>query len=76
MKDFLFKRKSILTANQILRLANIAEGAGQGAFVVVVLSPLIIGLDRINFSTLGLGIVATTVSWLGSLWLTGKGEKI
>ena len=68
--------KPVFTIKQLERLSNIFDNSGQGVFVVVVLTPLVSGLDRIKLSVLLFGVVATFICWMFSVWLAQKGEKI
>jgi hypothetical protein len=44
---FFVPKKPIFTPSQIDRMANILDNAGQGFFVVLVLTPLVAGIDKV-----------------------------
>lgn len=67
--------KPILTANQLDRLSNIFDNAGQVVFGVVVLSPVIAGFDTINWAVILSGIIGVIFCWWASLWVIKKGAK-
>jgi len=54
---FFFPKKPIFTPSQIDRMANILDNAGQGFFVVLVLTPLVEGIDKTNPWMLLLGAI-------------------
>lgn len=74
MEYVIFPRKSLLTENQIKRLANIFDNAGQVALGVVVLSPIISGFDRVNVFVVLSGIVGISVCWALSLFFERRAE--
>jgi hypothetical protein len=45
---FFIPKKPVFTSSQIDRMANILDNAGQGFFVVLVLTPLVEGIDKTN----------------------------
>jgi len=67
--------KPILTINQLNRLSNIFDNAGQVIFGIVVLSPVISGFDRMNWFVILSGVVGVLFCWFASLWVVRKGEK-
>ena len=69
---FFLPKKSKLTSEEILRFANILDNAGQVFLGVMVLAPLVAGLDERGAFVVLLGLVGTTGSWFFSWWLTRK----
>jgi hypothetical protein len=66
----------VLTASQIDRMANILDNAGQGFFVMLILTPLVQGIAHVNLFVIVLGVINVIVCWTGSLFLSkGKEEK-
>jgi hypothetical protein len=70
-----FPKKPIFTPSQIDRMANILDNAGQGFFVVLVLTPLVAGIDRANPPVLILGAGAMVICWITSLLLARMKDK-
>ncbi len=68
----LLPTKPIFTKDQISRLSNIFDNAGQVVFGVVVLSPLLVGFHQINWFVELCGIISTMSSWLISVGLAKK----
>lgn len=75
MKRFLLNIKPILTTDQIKRLSNIFDNSGQVVLGVAVLSPIISGVDKLNFYVVVSGIVGTAACWGLSLLFAKKGEE-
>ncbi len=71
MLSFLPKKPE-LTPNQIERLSNIFDNAGQGFFVVLVLTQLVEGFDKINPLVLVLGVLSVVFCWTVSLILAKR----
>jgi len=69
---FFLPKTSYLTSAEILRFANIFDNAGQVFFGVMVLTPLVSGLDERGAFVVLLGSVGTLGSWFFSWWLTRK----
>jgi len=46
--SFLFPTKPVFTPSQLDRLSNIFDNAGQGFFVVFLLTQAVEGFDKIN----------------------------
>lgn len=74
MEYIIFPRKPLLTKNQIKRLANIFDNAGQVILAVVVLSPIISGFDRVNVFVVLSGIVGMGACWALSLFFERRVE--
>lgn len=72
----LLRLKPILTLNQIDRLSNIFDNAGQVVFGIAVLSPIISGFYKINWLVILSGIMGVMFCWTASLWVVRKGEKV
>jgi len=73
---FFLPKKPVFTSPQLDRLSNILDNAGQGFFVVLVLTPLVQGIDKINPWVLALGVLYMAICWTASLFLAKKeGEK-
>lgn len=71
----LFPKKPVFTAEEILRFANIADNAGQVFLGVMVLTPIVSGLDKVGQPVLSSGVTGTFLSWLISWLLTKKAIK-
>jgi hypothetical protein len=69
MKLRWYLKKSVLTSSQLERLSNIFDNAGQVVFGIVVLSPLIGGIDRINMLVIVSGVIVMLLLWTVSVWL-------
>lgn len=72
--NFLNSLKPLLTIRQLERLSNIFDNAGQGIFVVAVLTPAIAGFDKLNLLVLIFGIVAALFCWFLSMWVARRIE--
>lgn len=68
----LFPQKPVFTPSQIDRMANILDNAGQGFFVVLILTPLVEGFDKVNLWVLLLGVLDVCACWTGSLLLAKR----
>ena len=73
---FFLPRKPKLTSEEILRLANILDNAGQVFLGVMVLAPLVAGVDRRGQLMVSMGLIFTTLSWFFSWWLTRKAGEL
>jgi hypothetical protein len=69
---FFLPKKPVLTPSQLERLSNIFDNAGQGFFVVFLLTQAVTGFDKINTWVLGLGAIAVAACWTASLILAKK----
>ncbi len=69
---FFLPKKPVFTPSQIERMANILDNAGQGFFVVLVLSPLVQGFDKTNPWVLVLGVFYMGVCWITSIILAKR----
>ena len=70
--SFLFPTKPVFTPSQLDRLSNIFDNAGQGFFVVFLLTQAVEGFDKINLWVLGLGTIAVAACWTASLTIAKK----
>lgn len=76
MSFIFFIQEPVLTQAQFHRLANIFDNAGQGIFVVAVLSQMLTGVfDKINWVVVVLGLGGAVSCWFFSMWLAKKGES-
>ena len=69
---FSLLRKPVLTPEQLERLSNILDNAGQVALGVLVFTPLIQGFDKTNPLVLVLGAIDVAVCWTGSIVLSKR----
>ena len=69
---FFLPKKPVLTPSQLERLSNIFDNAGQGFFVVFLLTQVVEGFDKLNAWVLGLGVIAVIACWTASLILAKK----
>jgi TM2 domain-containing membrane protein YozV len=70
----MFRSKPTFTEHQFDRLSNIADNASQVVLGVVVLSPLIAGVDKVNMLVVLSGLLTVIMCWVGSMWFAKKGE--
>jgi hypothetical protein len=67
--------KQEFTPAQIERIANIIDNLGQVFFAVMVLTPIMQGIDKINLLVLVLGAVDVIICWTGSVLLAKRKDK-
>ncbi|MBI5356955.1 hypothetical protein HZB78_05110 [Candidatus Collierbacteria bacterium] len=72
MKNFLRTRKPVFTTNQLNRLSNIIDSAGQVVFGVAVVSPIVGNVDNPNLTVIILSIIVAIFLWSISVWLARK----
>jgi hypothetical protein len=60
---------------QIERFANIFDNAGQVFLAVMVLTPVVQGIDKTNSLVLVLGILDTLLCWIVSVTLAKRKER-
>jgi hypothetical protein len=72
---FSLPKKPVFTPSQLDRLANIFDNAGQGIFVVLVLTPLVEGIDKTNPWVLVLGVFYVVFCWTVSIILSRKKDE-
>jgi hypothetical protein len=73
--SFLLSNKQEFTPAQIERIANILDNLGQVFFAVMVLTPIMQGIDKINLLVLVLGAVDVIMCWTGSVLLAKRKDK-
>jgi len=73
---FFLPQKPVFTPSQLDRLSNIFDNAGQGIFVVLVLTPLVEGIDKTNPWVLALGTIGVLFLWAVSLLLSRKKDEL
>ena len=72
MLSFLPK-KPVFTPSQFDRISNILDNAGQGFFVMLVLTPIVEGgFDKVNTGLLILGIIDVVFCWTISIILSRR----
>lgn len=69
-------RTPVFTASQLERFANIFDNAGQVALGVMVLTPLVQGIDKTNSWVLLLGAIDVIACWTGSIILSRKEKEL
>jgi hypothetical protein len=71
MQGFLSGKREF-TPSQIERIANILDNLGQVFFAVMILTPVIHGIDKTNLWVLVLGSIDVIVCWAGSIILSRR----
>jgi hypothetical protein len=69
---YLLPTEPILTPGQIERLSNILDNAGQVIFGIVVVTPLVAGIDKLDIVGVILGLISISFCWISSMHLAGK----
>ena len=64
--------KQAFTPSQIERISNILDNMGQVFFGVLVLAPIVQGIDKTNMWMLVLGAIDVVTCWSGSLILARR----
>ena len=72
---FFLPKKPVLSSASLERLSNILDNIGQGFFVVLVLTPIVQGFDKINWGMLGLGVSYMLVCWIVSVIAANKAKE-
>jgi len=72
---FFWPKKPLFTPSQIERIANIFDNAGQVALGVMVLAPLVQGIDKTNLWVLPLGTFDVVFCWSISITLARRKEE-
>ena len=67
--------KRELTPAQIERTANILDNLGQVFFAVLVLTPILQGIDNITLLVVVLGALNAAVCWTGSVTLAKRRDR-
>jgi hypothetical protein len=70
--SFPFSRKREFTPAQIERIANILDNVGQVFFAVMVLAPVVQGIDNPDILVLVLGTIDVVACWTGSVILAKR----
>ncbi len=73
---FFLPKQPRLVSEEILRFANILDNAGQVFLGVMVLTPLVAGLDERGAFVILLGLLGALFSWFFSWWLTRKAGEL
>jgi hypothetical protein len=60
--------RPVLTLGQIDRLANILDNAGQVVLGIMVVSPLIGTIDKLDIGVVVLGLVCVFFCWTSSMY--------
>jgi hypothetical protein len=69
---FFFPRRPVLTSEQFERVSNILDNMGQVFFGMLVLTPLVQGIDKTNIWLLVLVVVDVVICWAFSLLLARR----
>jgi hypothetical protein len=72
---FLLSNKREFTPTQIERIANILDNLGQVFFAVMILTPVMQGIDKANIWVLVLGSIDVIACWSGSILLAKRKDK-
>lgn len=64
-----------LTVSQTIALSEIASDIGQVFFATMVVSPFVIGIDKINWLVIMGGGILSFVFWCLSVFLAKRGKK-
>jgi hypothetical protein len=67
--------KREFTPSQIERIANILDNLGQVFFAVLILTPIMQGIDNINLLVLVLGVIDVVLCWTGSVILAKRKDR-
>lgn len=67
-------REAVLTVNQLQRLSNIFDNAGQVVLAVMVLGPMFSPLNIFSVFMVILGLVTIFVCLMLSVWLARRAE--
>ena len=73
--SFLLSNNHKFTPAQIERIANILDNLGQVFFAVLILTPVMQGIDKANIWVLVLGSIDVVVCWAGSILLAKRKDK-
>jgi hypothetical protein len=72
---YLLSNKREFTPTQIERIANILDNLGQVFFAVMILTPVMQGIDKANIWVLVLGSIDVIACWSGSILLAKRKDK-
>ena len=70
-----FPKNNEFTPAQIDRIENILDNLGQVFFAVMILTPVMQGIDKANIWVLVLGSIDVVVCWAGSILLAKRKDK-
>jgi len=73
--SFFLSGKREFTPAQIERIANILDNLGQVFFAVLILTPVMQGIDNINLLVLVLGVIDVVLCWTGSVILAKRKDR-
>ena len=73
--SYFLSSKRELTPAQIDRFANIFDNAGQVCLAVMVLTPVMQGIDKADILVLVLGAIDVVACWTGSILLARRKDK-
>jgi hypothetical protein len=67
--------KQEFTPAQIERISNILDNLGQAFFAVMILTPVVQGIDKEDILVLVLGAIDVVACWTGSVILAKRKDK-
>jgi len=70
-----FPKSNEFTPAQIDRIENIPDNLGQVFFAVMILTPVMQGIDKANIWVLVLGSIDVVACWAGSILLAKRKDK-
>jgi ArsR family metal-binding transcriptional regulator len=70
-----FSSERKFTPAQLDRIANILDNLGQVFFAVMILTPVVQGIDKTNILVLVLGTIDTVICWSGSILLAKRKDR-
>jgi hypothetical protein len=73
--SFFFSKNNEFAPAQIERIANILDNLGQVFFAVMILTPVMQGIDKTNIWVLVLGSIDVVECWAGSILLAKRKDK-
>jgi hypothetical protein len=73
--SFSLSGKREMAPSQIERIANILDNLGQVFFAVMVLTPILQGIDNISLLVVVLGAIDAAICWIGSVILAKRKDR-
>jgi hypothetical protein len=73
--SFFLSRNWEFSPAQIERIANILDNLGQVFFAVMILTPIVQGIDKTNLFVLVLGAIDVVTCWTGSVLLAKRKDR-
>jgi hypothetical protein len=73
--SFSVSGKRELTPAQLARIENVLDNLGQVFFAVMVLTPILQGIDSITLIVVVLGALNAAVCWTGSVILASRKDR-